>query len=255
MNQEKLNLTWHTYTDHVREMLHHMMSSNELTDITLVSADKKKFKAHKVVLSSCSSVFKSIINDTLLSDAIIYLTGIQSSEIESILKLIYLGEAILHQERMDEFINATRSLEIKEIGKDIEIPENDQHDIHETQEIGHYQKKLPKTQKTSIVINHNKSRQFNLSNENNYPCDKCDYKASYASHIRQHIKSIHERVKYPCEQCNYRATDQSGLRKHIKSIHEGLKYPCPYQCNFRAFFQLSKLQQHIRSHHVEESIQ
>ena len=154
MNQEKLNLTWHTYTDHVREMLHHMMSSNELTDITLVSADKKKFKAHKVVLSSCSSVFKSIINDTLLSDAIIYLTGIQSSEIESILKLIYLGEAILHQERMDEFINATRSLEIKEIGKDIEIPENDQHDIHETQEIGHYQKKLPKTQKTSIVISY-----------------------------------------------------------------------------------------------------
>ena len=41
MNQEKFDLTWHTYTDHLREMLHDMMTSNELTDVTLVSEDKK----------------------------------------------------------------------------------------------------------------------------------------------------------------------------------------------------------------------
>ena len=52
MNIEKFNLTWHTYTDHLREMLHNMMSSNELTDVKLVSEDKKIFKAHKVVLSA-----------------------------------------------------------------------------------------------------------------------------------------------------------------------------------------------------------
>ena len=39
MNQEKFNLTWHTYTDHLREMLHNMMSSEEFTDVTLVSED------------------------------------------------------------------------------------------------------------------------------------------------------------------------------------------------------------------------
>ena len=64
MNQEKFNLTWHTYTDHLRLMLNDMMSVNELTDITLVLEDKTKFRAHKVVLSACSSVFKSIICDT-----------------------------------------------------------------------------------------------------------------------------------------------------------------------------------------------
>ena len=73
MSQEKFNLTWHTYTDHLRQMLNDMMSSNELADVTLVSEDKKKFKAHKVVLSGSSSVFKSIISDTNLFSPIIYL--------------------------------------------------------------------------------------------------------------------------------------------------------------------------------------
>ena len=63
MNQEKYNLNWLTYTDHLREMLHEMMKSNDLTDVTLLCDDKRKFKAHKIVLSACSSVFKSIIND------------------------------------------------------------------------------------------------------------------------------------------------------------------------------------------------
>ena len=36
MTQEKYNLNWTTYSDHLREMLHEMMKSNELTDVTLI---------------------------------------------------------------------------------------------------------------------------------------------------------------------------------------------------------------------------
>ena len=45
MNQEKYNLNWHTYSDHLREMLQEMMKSDQLTDVTLVCDDKKQFKA------------------------------------------------------------------------------------------------------------------------------------------------------------------------------------------------------------------
>ena len=47
-----------TYSDHLREMLHEMMKSHELTHVTLICDDKRQFKAHKIVLSACSSVFK-----------------------------------------------------------------------------------------------------------------------------------------------------------------------------------------------------
>ena len=73
MNQEKYNLNWRTYSDHLREMLHEMMKSNELTDVTLVCDDNTQFKAHKIVLSACSLVFKSIINNLSQSCSVIYL--------------------------------------------------------------------------------------------------------------------------------------------------------------------------------------
>ena len=73
MNQEKYNLNWHTYSDHLREMLHKMMKSDELTDVTLVCDDQKQFKAHKIVLSACSTVFKNIIDTSPQTSSIIYL--------------------------------------------------------------------------------------------------------------------------------------------------------------------------------------
>ena len=104
-------------------MLHDMMLSNELTDVTLVSDDKVHFKAHKVVLSACSPIFKSIVSDDHLANQFIFLRGIQSHEVESILQFIYLGQATFYQDRMNEFLNVAKSLEIKEIGK--ENQEND----------------------------------------------------------------------------------------------------------------------------------
>ena len=122
MKQEKYDLSWQSFSEHLFEMLHHMMISNELTDVTLVSEDKQHFKAHKVVLSASSQVFKSIVND--LVNPLIYLRGVQSTEVESILQFIYLGEATLYQDRINEFINVARNLEIKETSKNIKIPEN-----------------------------------------------------------------------------------------------------------------------------------
>ena len=47
------------YTNHMREMLHEMMKSDELTDVQLISAFQRQFKAHKIVLSACSAVNKT----------------------------------------------------------------------------------------------------------------------------------------------------------------------------------------------------
>ena len=189
MNQEKFNLTWHTYKDHLREMLNDMMSLNELKDITLVSEDRKKFKAHKVVLSACSSVFKTIISDPILSSPIIYLKGIQSFEIESILQFIYLGEATFYQERVNEFINVARSLDIKGISNDIEIPENYQLDNFVKKEIYNDEALVL----TEAIPEHNpgKQRQLKQNYTFKYQCDQCNHKADYPSHLQLHIKSVH----------------------------------------------------------------
>ena len=41
---KKLNLIWETYNDHLQSMLNDLRSSNELTDVTLVSEDREQFR-------------------------------------------------------------------------------------------------------------------------------------------------------------------------------------------------------------------
>ena len=85
--------------------------------MTLVCEDQTEFKAHKIVLSACSPVFKKIIDNNPSQHPLIYLRGIQSLEMESILQFMYLGEAKFFHERMPEFIKVANSFEVKEICK------------------------------------------------------------------------------------------------------------------------------------------
>jgi len=82
--------------------------------------------AHKIVLSACSAVFKSIIQDLPQNSSVIYLRGVQHQEMESILEFMYLGVATFYQERMSEFLNVAKSLEIKEISKDVEFDDGNE---------------------------------------------------------------------------------------------------------------------------------
>ena len=127
---EQLDLNWPTYNDHLKEMMQNLFLSNESSDITLVCGDKAKFKAHKFVLNACSPVFTSIINELPEKDPVIYLRGVCASEMKSILQFMYLGKATCYQDRMNDFLSLARSLEIKEISKDVEpdIPNDKKYD-------------------------------------------------------------------------------------------------------------------------------
>ena len=121
-NQEKCTLTWHSNTDHLREALTDMMTSSEFADVTLVTDDKQHIRAHRNILSAFSPVFKNILQmDFDKANSIIYLRGIQHSEMESIMQFIYLGEARFYEERMSEFLMVSKNLEIKELSTGIEM--------------------------------------------------------------------------------------------------------------------------------------
>ena len=101
---EKFNLTWHTFQTHTNYLLSELFTSSSFADVTLVCDDQTQFKAHKFVLSACSSLFKNILSSNTPSP-FIYLRGIAKEELESVLQFMYLGQATFHQERMNEFLN------------------------------------------------------------------------------------------------------------------------------------------------------
>ena len=115
MDQEKYSLTWQNYSDHLKGMMKELMMNEDFSDVTLVTEDKKQIKAHINILSACSPVFKDILKKERNSSAIMYLRGIQYSEMESIMQFIYLGEATFYKERLDELLSVAKSLEIKSL--------------------------------------------------------------------------------------------------------------------------------------------
>ena len=118
MDGDKYTLTWQTYSDHLRGMMQEMMTSEAFADVTLVCDDKKTVRAHKNILSACSTVFKDILQlPTQSNHPVIFLRGIQYSEVEAILQYMYLGEAKFYEERINEFLRAVKDLEIKGLSK------------------------------------------------------------------------------------------------------------------------------------------
>ena len=82
---ESYNLSWQQFVEHLRHLSQQLYQEGEYADVTLVSDDQTQFKAHKIVLSACSPVFKKIIENNPSQHPLIYLRGIQSYEMESIL--------------------------------------------------------------------------------------------------------------------------------------------------------------------------
>ena len=119
MTEEKCHLSWHTFTDHLKELLRQMKTDETFADVTLVSDDGREVRAHKVVLAACSPIIKELL--TKKNTNIVDLKCIAMEDINSILQFIYLGEVAICEGRMEEFFYVAQKLKIKELSKEAEM--------------------------------------------------------------------------------------------------------------------------------------
>ena len=254
---QKCNLNWHTYSDHLREMLHEMMKSDYLTDITLVTDDRVHLKAHKIVLSACSVVFKSIINE-IPENSVIYLRGIQYQEMKSILEFMYLGLATFDRNRIDEFMKVAKNLEIKVISENFEF---------DTRQDNLASTNIDKRQKESSMETERKED----SKETEWKEPSLETDRSYGESFiqeterKEHGFKLHEKedsleidrkesrigterkerkedsfetewieedfkiVKYKlpkCPECQKKFSSFANMSRHFESKHKGIKFKC-----------------------------
>ena len=244
MTEEKFHLTWppwHSYSDHLKEMMHIMKTDDTFTDVTLVSEDGRKVRAHKVVLGASSPIMRDMM--TREDTSIVDLKGIALEEINSILQFIYLGEATLQPERMEVFLHAAQRLQIKELCKESEM---------EFEKINtlNFEPEQIKKEVVMNQANHQSALTTPLQSVHEsvrYACNQCDQQFTQERSLKNHIQSKHEGVKYTCNQCDYQAGYQSNLTEHIQSIHEGVKYACN-QCDHQ-YSDRSSLRRHIQFIH------
>ena len=63
-----------------------------------------------------------------------------------------------------------------------------------------------------------------LTKSRRHACPQCDYKTGQASHLRKHVRTVHEqRRDHACPQCDAAFGTASKLRAHVRTVHEKRK--------------------------------
>jgi hypothetical protein len=115
---EEYNIKWKDHTEEAFRVLNQLRSRDRFADVLLFS-DNGIFKAHKVILASCSSYFEKLFTKMPVSssrETVVALRDVESSMIELILDFIYVGEVQVPHNDFDEFMKISEWLGIRGLG-------------------------------------------------------------------------------------------------------------------------------------------
>ena len=97
-------MKWDSFESHLLSSNYNLYHTKQFADVTLVSDDLVTFPAHKIVLSTSSKIFKSLLAiSTNDQHPFLFLKDVMKEELEGILQYIYLGEANISEHRTDHF--------------------------------------------------------------------------------------------------------------------------------------------------------
>ena len=90
-----------------------MREDDDFADVTLACEDGQQLEAHKVILASSSPFFMDILKKHKHSHPLIYMKGLNSTDMSAILDFLYFGEANVYQENLDTFLALAEELKLK----------------------------------------------------------------------------------------------------------------------------------------------
>ena len=242
MKIETFDVKWHSFTDHLKNMLHKIRSTGLYTDVTFVCDDQKELKAHMNVVGACSPVLRNIFSVLKGDNHTIYLRGIKHAEMESLLEFMYLGEAKILSDRVNDFLTVAKDLEIEELcqriqGHDLtdvkkeskeeeedednfeeeeyEIEDMDEMDSDQTNKTKNEKRRDKKEKERKKDVEKNDS----ILDNSTHKCSDCSKEYSSPSGLYYHRNSAHKNINFNCNLCDFKATRKEYLNSHIAKLH------------------------------------
>ena len=257
---EKFCLKWNDFQNNVSQSFGVLRSEKEFFDVTLVSEDETQFEAHKLVLAACSPFFKKILIKNKSSHPLLYLNGLHSSILKSVLDYIYLGEASVEQDSLERFLTASQKLRLKglllvpdeevvpapnpvvvdqnsmQVVQNIHIPDNS------TQNIVQLPKRdsiiapandqiFSKKPQTAKYYKIEQPGATELDERISTMISKDEFSKKYKCHVCGktlcdrtsaifHSETHFPDLVYKCDKCNKTAKSRNGLRQHKSTFHK-----------------------------------
>ena len=242
---EKFSIKWNDCQANWTKALTELRDDDEFADVTLISDDKVKFVAHKILLTSCSNLFKYILKGTTHPYPLVYLSGVSSVNLSFILDYIYHGEVNLFQEQLDCFLESAKKLEIEGLLSDQLISEyQDQTNKFMKDQDQKNKCKKDQDQKNKFIKDEQEFQP--TENKRRVTNDPLEEKKYIRSITRVHnvasmspqdidikMRELYQKNDgvWSCLACDYSTRTNTGnMRKHIETHLEGLSYTCS-SCN------------------------
>lgn len=211
-----------------RQMLNLQRKDQQFTDVTL-AVNGGNLLAHKNVLSANSNYFSGILSKlSQCHHPTIVLSEVSIQIMSDLLECIYIGQVMILQKDLEEFVRAAESLEIQ-----LALPPL------ATSEPNHVVKSQNSGSTASFAANP-ENMPFNV-----VPSTSSVLKGQAGVHGSSQ-DALAKKPKLPCEVCGQLLASASSLCRHRK-LHTGVK---PYKCAIcgRSMTLKYNLMKHIKIH-------
>ena len=258
---------WQSFPAHVSSVLSDLFLSRSSTDLTLLCQDQVQVKTHRFLLSASSPFFREVL---LTNCPVIYLRGVESQDMESLLEYLYRGRTTVPVDRVDQVLAVARDLQLVSLG-DTRTEDNqlgpvgdDKSSVGEHEVRDCIEEKEDVKPPEEIVKEKEKALFF---------CPECGATFPKNASMRTHFRSKHKGVQYPhdynpynsyslaldtrsnlsdseafvCGECGRRFSLQESLRIHTEAVHQARRLECG-QCG-ETFSQSGSLSSHVKSQH------
>jgi hypothetical protein len=109
---EKFCLRWNDFESNISLAFRDIREEKDFFDCTL-SCGSRQLQAHKLILSACSPFFRSILKQNPHQHPLLYLKGVEFTDLQAVLNFMYHGEVNVAQEELNSFLAVAEDLQVK----------------------------------------------------------------------------------------------------------------------------------------------
>ena len=261
---EKFCLKWNDFQKNVSTSFQEIRE--DFCNVTLAGEGHQKIEAHKVVLAASSNFFREVLKQNQHPHPLLYMKGIKSSQLASVVDFMYHGEVSVYQADLDDFLAVAEELQLKGLTgndtdkKEEKVPQENKCIQSIQNKIKHSAAKTyPVFDRSQQEIHHSVKDKIDVETEEVSEPGTVVALNQSENRVTTTNEDLDEQIRsmmicsdgqWSCTQCGKTATTNSKqlVSNHIEAKHiEGVSHPCNH-CGkqFRSRYSLS---QHISRQH------
>ena len=113
MDEDKFTLAWNDFASNAAQSFVGLRTDSEFSDVTLACDGDTMIKAHKVVLASCSPVFRKLFQQYNHPNPLIILRGLNKNQLENIIDYAYFGQIDVELPDLDMYLKVAEEFKLK----------------------------------------------------------------------------------------------------------------------------------------------